>query len=100
MVAVSPSYFAPTAYRIFKEVDPDHDWWPSSTAAYDTLFAASSAPLGAGARPGAAGLGGLGRPPASRCPSPAEEGTPPATASTRPHVLAGGPRPRRDPSDG
>src|ERR671939_563366 len=26
VVAVNPSYFAPYAYRVFRQVDPTHDW--------------------------------------------------------------------------
>jgi endoglucanase len=47
VLALNPSYFFPSAYRIFKEVDPDHDWWEVLNSGYSMLFAASAAPLGA-----------------------------------------------------
>lgn len=42
----NPSYFAPYAYRIFREVDPAHNWQGVIEAGYKLLFDASSAPLG------------------------------------------------------
>jgi endo-1,4-beta-D-glucanase Y len=47
VLALNPSYFSPVAYRVFKEVDPDHDWWEVLNTGYRTLFAASEASLGA-----------------------------------------------------
>ncbi|MBV9356053.1 MAG: glycosyltransferase family 39 protein [Chloroflexi bacterium] len=46
-VAVNPSYFAPYAYRIFAEVDPQDPWNGLVDSSYDTLFQASAATLGA-----------------------------------------------------
>jgi len=46
VLAWNPSYFAPYAYHIFKEVDPSHDWVGVIDTGYHTLAAASSAPLG------------------------------------------------------
>jgi endoglucanase len=46
-LALNPSYFSPYAYRVFAEVDPLHDWQGVIDTGYDTLFAASSQPLGA-----------------------------------------------------
>jgi len=45
--ALNPSYFSPYAYRIFREVDPGHNWQGVIDSGYQTLFAASSDPLGA-----------------------------------------------------
>jgi endo-1,4-beta-D-glucanase Y/4-amino-4-deoxy-L-arabinose transferase-like glycosyltransferase len=53
IVAVNPSYFAPYAYHVFHEVDPDHDWIGVIDTGYQLLFDASAAPLGA---PHSAGL--------------------------------------------
>jgi endo-1,4-beta-D-glucanase Y len=47
VVALNPSYFSPYAYRIFKQVDPEHDWWEVLNSGYEVLFASSAAPLGA-----------------------------------------------------
>ena len=47
VVAVNPSYFSPYAYRIFKEADPEHDWYTLLDSGYDVLFASSRATLGA-----------------------------------------------------
>ncbi len=47
IVAVNPGYFSPYAYRIFAEVDPEHDWMGALDAGYRLLFDASQAPLGA-----------------------------------------------------
>ncbi len=47
IVALNPSYFAPYAYRIFGEVDPEHDWQGVIESGYRVLFDASAAPLGA-----------------------------------------------------
>lgn len=46
ILAVNPSYFAPYAFRVFKEVDPAHEWQTALDANYDLLFKASKAPLG------------------------------------------------------
>ena len=45
MLAVNPSYFAPYAYRIFAEVDPQHPWQALVDSSYDTLFQASASTL-------------------------------------------------------
>jgi endo-1,4-beta-D-glucanase Y/4-amino-4-deoxy-L-arabinose transferase-like glycosyltransferase len=50
VVALNPSHFAPYAYRVFQEVDPDHDWQGVIDSGYSMLRAASTAPLGT-ARP-------------------------------------------------
>lgn len=49
VLAFNPSYFAPYAYRIFKDVDPDprHDWWGVINTGYEILPTASNAALGA-----------------------------------------------------
>jgi endoglucanase len=36
-VVVNPSYFAPYAYRIFAEADPDHDWMELVDSSYGIL---------------------------------------------------------------
>jgi endo-1,4-beta-D-glucanase Y len=46
ILAINPSYFAPYAFRIFKDVDPTHNWQAVIDAGYDLLFNASKAPLG------------------------------------------------------
>lgn len=46
IVAFNPSYFAPYAYRVFRDVDPEHDWSAVIDSGYGTLFAASQATLG------------------------------------------------------
>lgn len=48
VLALNPSYFAPYAYRIFKDVDPDprHDWWEVINTGYEILPTASNATLG------------------------------------------------------
>ncbi len=46
VVAFNPSYFAPYAYRVFRDVDPEHDWSGVIDSGYATLFAASQATLG------------------------------------------------------
>ena len=76
VVALNPSYFSPYAYRVFKEVDPEHDWWAVIDTGYDVLFAASRAPLGAERSAGLPpGLGGP-RPGHGRasCPCSCERG--------------------------
>ncbi|MBV9175098.1 MAG: glycosyltransferase family 39 protein [Chloroflexi bacterium] len=47
VVPFNPSYFAPYAYRVFGEVDPEHDWAGVIDSGYETLFALSSDSLGA-----------------------------------------------------
>lgn len=47
VVAINPSYFAPYAYRIFAEVDPEHNWRGLIDTSYELLFAASQATFGA-----------------------------------------------------
>jgi endoglucanase len=46
VVPFNPSYFAAYAYRVFLEVDPEHDWTGVIDSGYATLFALSSATLG------------------------------------------------------
>jgi endo-1,4-beta-D-glucanase Y/4-amino-4-deoxy-L-arabinose transferase-like glycosyltransferase len=46
IIALNPSYFSPYAYRIFQEVDKDHDWNEVINSSYQVLFDASAAPLG------------------------------------------------------
>ena len=46
VIALNPSYFSPYAYRIFQEVDKDHNWLGVVDSSYRVLFDASSAPLG------------------------------------------------------
>ncbi len=53
IIALNPSYFAPYAYQIFREVDPEHDWLGVIESGYRVLLTASSDPLGA---PRSAGL--------------------------------------------
>ncbi|HEX5506844.1 MAG TPA: glycosyl hydrolase family 8 [Thermomicrobiales bacterium] len=48
VVALNPSYFAPYAYHVFKDVDPGHDWLGAVDSSYRVLFAATSAPLAGG----------------------------------------------------
>lgn len=45
-VPLNPGAFAPYAYRVFKEVDPEHDWWGAVEAGYRVLAAASEDRLG------------------------------------------------------
>jgi endoglucanase len=47
LVPFNPSYFAPYAYRVFQEADPEHDWRGVIDSGYATLFALSGATLGA-----------------------------------------------------
>lgn len=42
---INPSYFAPYAYRIFSQVDPDHDWLGLVDTSYDVLAEVSDQPL-------------------------------------------------------
>ncbi len=46
VVAINPSYFSPYAYRVFKEVDQEHDWQAIIDTGYETLFSASREKLG------------------------------------------------------
>ena len=57
-MAINPSYFSPYAYRVFKDADPEHDWYSLLDSGYDILFAASSASLGAERSAGFRRLGG------------------------------------------
>lgn len=45
-VPFNPSYFSPYAYRIFAEVDSDHDWYSVIDSGYSILFEASGSNLG------------------------------------------------------
>jgi endo-1,4-beta-D-glucanase Y/4-amino-4-deoxy-L-arabinose transferase-like glycosyltransferase len=48
IIPLNPSYFAPYAYRVFNEVDPeDHRWWELIDSSYEVIFAAAEMPLGA-----------------------------------------------------
>jgi endoglucanase len=53
IIALNPSYFAPYAYDIFRQVDQKHDWRCVIDSSYQVLFDASASPLGAS---GSAGL--------------------------------------------
>ena len=44
-VIVNPSYFAPYAYRIFAEIDAEHDWDALVTSSYDLIERSLDAPL-------------------------------------------------------
>jgi len=46
-VLVNPSYFAPYAYRVFAEVDPDHDWMGLVDNSYAVLEQLDQQPLDA-----------------------------------------------------
>jgi endoglucanase len=46
VLVVNPSYFAPYAYHVFKEVDPEHDWLGLIDSGYQLLFNSSTALLG------------------------------------------------------
>jgi endo-1,4-beta-D-glucanase Y/4-amino-4-deoxy-L-arabinose transferase-like glycosyltransferase len=47
IIPLNPSYFAPYAYRVFNEIDPeDHSWWELIDTSYDVIFAAANLPLG------------------------------------------------------
>jgi endoglucanase len=45
-VLVNPSYFAPYAYRIFAQVDPDHDWNRLADSSYVWLERSQTASFG------------------------------------------------------
>jgi endo-1,4-beta-D-glucanase Y/4-amino-4-deoxy-L-arabinose transferase-like glycosyltransferase len=47
IIPLNPSYFAPYAYRVFNEIDPNNRWWDLVDTSYDVIFAASELPLGA-----------------------------------------------------
>lgn len=42
---LNPSYFAPYAYRIFKRIDPDHDWLALVDTSYEVIFESLENPL-------------------------------------------------------
>jgi endoglucanase len=44
-VLLNPSYFAPYAYRIFAEIDPNHNWLGVVDTSYDVLRRSMSLPL-------------------------------------------------------
>ncbi|HVT74898.1 MAG TPA: glycosyl hydrolase family 8 [Candidatus Paceibacterota bacterium] len=44
-ILVNPSYFAPYAYKIFAQVDPDRDWLGVASTSYDVLAESSRLPL-------------------------------------------------------
>lgn len=46
VLAINPSYFAPYAYHIFQEVDPDHNWLGVVDSGYQVLFNSSADTLG------------------------------------------------------
>jgi endo-1,4-beta-D-glucanase Y/4-amino-4-deoxy-L-arabinose transferase-like glycosyltransferase len=46
VVGINPSYFAPYAYRVFAQADPNHAWMKLVDSGYRVLFDASSANLG------------------------------------------------------
>ncbi|HEX2912745.1 MAG TPA: glycosyl hydrolase family 8 [Chloroflexia bacterium] len=47
VLALNPGYFAPYAYRVFKEVDPSHNWQGVIDSGYEVLFNAAKSTLGA-----------------------------------------------------
>ncbi len=47
VLALNPSYFAPYAYQVFAEVDPEHDWTALVDSSYRVLFDAARASFGA-----------------------------------------------------
>jgi len=47
-VIVNPSYFAPYAYKLFAEVDKDHDWMGLADNSYALLAQVSDSPLNTG----------------------------------------------------
>jgi endoglucanase len=44
-IVLNPSYLSPYAYRVFAEVDPEHDWYGLIDSSYDVLFDSSGAAL-------------------------------------------------------
>lgn len=51
-IVVNPSYFAPYAYRIFAEIDRDHDWKSLVSTSYDILEKSMAAKLNASSTAG------------------------------------------------
>jgi endo-1,4-beta-D-glucanase Y/4-amino-4-deoxy-L-arabinose transferase-like glycosyltransferase len=47
VIPLNPSYFAPYAYRVFNEIDPENRWWDLVDTSYAVIFAAAELPLGA-----------------------------------------------------
>jgi endoglucanase len=45
-VLLNPSYFAPYAFRIFAQVDPEHDWLGLVDTSYEVLAQSRTLPLG------------------------------------------------------
>jgi endo-1,4-beta-D-glucanase Y len=45
LIVVNPSYFAPYAYRIFDEVDPNHNWLALADTSYEVIEKSSGAGL-------------------------------------------------------
>lgn len=45
IIALNPSYFAPYAYRIFQEVDPEHNWLGVVDSGYRLVAGATESPL-------------------------------------------------------
>ncbi|MDP1624915.1 MAG: glycosyl hydrolase family 8 [bacterium] len=45
VIILNPSYFAPYAYKIFKEVDPSHDWLGVAATSYEVAKASMVSPL-------------------------------------------------------
>jgi endoglucanase len=46
VLGLNPSYLSPYAYRVFAQVDPEHDWSGAVDSSYQVLSDSSSAPLG------------------------------------------------------
>lgn len=44
-IILNPSYFAPYAYKIFQEVDPDHDWLGVASTSYEVALASMKSNL-------------------------------------------------------
>jgi endoglucanase len=51
-VIVNPSYYAPYAYRIFAEVDPEHPWMDLVDSSYDLIARSAREPLNTGSSAG------------------------------------------------
>ncbi len=47
-VLLNPSYFAPYAYRVFKQIDPEHDWIGLIDTSYDIIERSITEPLDMG----------------------------------------------------
>lgn len=45
---INPSYYAPYAFRVFQEVDPENDWLGLVDTSYEILFANQDSPLDTG----------------------------------------------------